>query len=145
MERADGSQRLDLGCSFMRGGDKYLTPAMREELKRIISSILGASGVEVLDFHLRRCMGVGLLEALIEDPQRLYACLRRIYGDGADAVIMLLGEALIKTYGLDISSRRFLLLIKGGGPETGEKLKEIWASLVKSSLRSRGELHECQE
>ncbi|MCD6421177.1 MAG: hypothetical protein J7L17_02065 [Thaumarchaeota archaeon] len=129
----------------MRSRDERLAPAIREELKRIISSILGESGVEVLDFHLRKCMGVGLLEALIEDPRRLYACLRRIYGDGADAVIMLLGEALIKTYGLDISSRRFLLLIKGGSREAGEKLREIWASLVKSSLRSRGELHEYEE
>jgi len=129
----------------MRGRDEYLTPIMKQELKRAISSILGEGGMEVLDFQLRRCMGAGLLEALIEYPQQLYICLRRIYGDGADAIVMLLGEALIKTYDLDISSRRLLLLIKEGSPEAGEKLREVWASLARRSFRSGGELHEYRE
>ena len=124
---------------------EYLTPIMRRELRRVVSSIIGESGLTVLSFQLGRRIGMDPLEALTEHPHEFYRGLREIYEDGADTMILLLGKILIKRYCLDLDSRKLLLLMKNDDPSSRESLRRIWMEIAKISLRSRGELNEVGE
>jgi len=129
----------------MSENEVYLTPLMKKELREIFNSILGENGVMVLTFHLRRYVGEDPLKSLIEYPHEFYRGLVEVYESGADAMIMLLAETLSQRYGLNLDSRKFLLLMKNADPKSRESIRRIWVEVVRISLQSKGGLDECGE
>ena len=67
---------------------RYVTYALRSALK----SLLGESGLMVLEFHLNKRLQEDMYEAFYENPHGFYQTLRDLFGPGADAVIRIIAQ-----------------------------------------------------
>jgi len=81
---------------YPRGGEtphkSYVSQAVRSALK----SLLGESGLYVLEYHLNKRLGRDLYDAFYEDPHGFYRALASLFGSGTDAILRILGKRLIE-------------------------------------------------
>jgi len=122
----------------MRCGPK---PQWEEPHKRYVAyvlcstlkSLLGESGLMVLEFHLNKRLQGDMYEAFYENPHRFYQALRGFFGSGADAVLRIIAQKLMEDGHLEAASpQEFVKVLKN----PGEDRWKLWKMF---RLREAGE------
>jgi len=115
---------MQCGPKPKRGGGaephkRYVAHVLRSTLK----SLLGESGLMVLEFHLNKRLQGDMYEAFYENPHRFYQALRDFFGSGADAVLRIIAQKLIEDGHLEAASpQEFIEVLRR--PSQGRR--ELW-------------------
>ncbi len=94
------------------------------------SSSLGSTFHIIISFHLRNKFGKDPYEVLIEDPKCFYNGLKEVLGEGAEAVINLVGAFLTIKYDVDCTAEEFTNLFTKDSTLSTQKLSEIFGSII---------------
>ena len=101
-------------------------------LKDKLSSLLGNSGVRVLEYSLARVLREDPFTVFIESPRAFYNGMSRIFGKGADALLRLLFASILRQNLAtpSTSPEELLLYLKIGDMESRTKLiKELMKAM----------------
>ena len=121
---------INKSLSDLMSEKSEFTPPIRMAFREAFKSILGDSGVRVLEFHVRRISSSDLYELLYNDPRRFYETLTRFFGQGAKAFVRILANALIDKYQLnDVSLEEFAAIMRGEREDARDKLREIMSRI----------------
>ena len=97
---------------------RYVTHVFYSALK----SLLGESGLMVLEFHLNKRLQGDMYEAFYENPHGFYQALRDFFGSGVDTILRIIAQKLIEGGHLEAASpQEFVEVLKNPG-EGGRKL-----------------------
>jgi hypothetical protein len=91
---------------------------------------LGSTFHIIISFHLKRVFDKDPYEVFMENPKTFYDGLREVLGEGADAVINLVGTVLTAKYRVNCTSEEFVKLFVESSPLSAQKLSEIFRSIV---------------
>jgi len=108
---------------------------VRSILREELESILGSSGLMVLEYQLKKIVGGDPYEVLCKDPKFFYSSLRKIFKDSTDHFLKIIMRDIIQNYELnDISPEKLVSVFKG---EEEESLEEIFNRVIERSLKKR--------
>ena len=97
-----------------------LGSAIRRSLSRALESILGASGLYALRFHVERRLGMDMYDAFCEDPCGFYRAVEGVLGGGAEALMRRTLLWLVQSGRLSAGEHEvdsLLRLLREGGEE----------------------------
>jgi len=99
---------------------RYVAHVLRSAFK----SLLGESGLTVLEFHLRKRLQGDIYEVFYENPHGFYQALGDFLGPGVDAILRIIAQKLIESGHLEASSPgEFVEVLKNPG-EGGRRM--LW-------------------
>jgi len=90
----------------------------------------------IISYQLKQKFGKDPYIVLLDDPKAFYNGLREVSGDGADAVLSLVGALLSKRYllsqpyGTSRSAEEFLALFTRSDSQSKHELKEIFRRIA---------------
>jgi hypothetical protein len=90
---------------------------------------LGATFHVIISFHLKQKFGKDPYELLMENPKIFYNGLKEVLGEGAEAVINLVGTYLTVKYDTNCTAEEFVKLFTRNGKPL-RSLSEIFADIV---------------
>lgn len=91
---------------------------------------LGSTFHIIISFHLKQKFCKDPYEVLMDNPKTFYDGLKEVLGEGADAVINLVGTFLTAKYKVNCKSEEFVELFTKDSPLSARKLSEIFQSIV---------------
>ncbi len=107
---------------------KEANPSTHKFMQKIFeeaTASLGSTFHTIISFHLKKKFGKDPYEILIEDPKRFYGGLEEVLGQGAKAVINLVGTYAIAKYNVSFTPEEFEGLFIEGGTSSTQKLSYI--------------------
>ena len=91
---------------------------------------LGATFNVIISFHLRQKFGKDPYEVLLDCPKTFNDGLKEVLGEGAEAVIQLVGTFLTVKYNVDCTAEEFTNLFTKDSTLSTQKLSEIFESII---------------
>ncbi len=91
---------------------------------------LGSTFHVIISFHLRQKFGKDPYEVLVDNPRAFYNGLREVLGEGAEAIISLVGTYLTVKYDTNCTTEEFVRLFTRNGKPTKERLQEIFRNII---------------
>ena len=91
---------------------------------------MGSTFHTIICFHLKRKFGKDPYEVLIDNPKLFYNGLKEVLGEGAEAVISLVGAYITIKYDINCTAEEFTGLFTRNGKLSTQKLSEIFATIV---------------
>jgi len=91
---------------------------------------LGSTFHIIISFHLKQKFGKDPYEVLIDNPKAFYNGLREVLGEGAEAIISLVGTYLTVKYDTNCTTEEFVRLFTRNGKPTKERLQEIFRNII---------------
>lgn len=92
-------------------------------LADVMSSLLGNSGLSVLEYHLNRKLGGDMYEAFYESPHAFYLALKSFFGSGADAILNIVAKKLWENGKIaGLSPKEFVELMKQDKESNRQKI-----------------------
>jgi len=92
---------------------------------------LGSTFHVIISFHLKNKFNKNPCEMLVENPKSFYDGLKEVLGEGADAVLILIGTYLITKYNMNYNAEEFAKLFTRDRQPAEQKLIEIFQKAVK--------------
>lgn len=94
-------------------------------------SSLGSTFHVIISFHLKQKFGKDPYEVLLEDPKCFFKGLKEVLGEGADAVISLVGTYITVKYSVGCTAEEFVKLFTRDGKPSVQKLLEIFKAIIR--------------
>ena len=91
---------------------------------------MGSTFHTIICFHLKRKLGKDPYEVLIDNPKLFYNGLKEVLGEGAKAVISLVGTYLTVKYSTNCTAEEFVKLFTEDGKTSTLKLTEIFEGII---------------
>jgi hypothetical protein len=107
-----------------------LSRVARRIFEEATTSSLGATFNVIISFHLRQKFGRDPYEVLLDCPKTFNDGLKEVLGEGAEAVIKLVGNYLILKYNVDCTAEQFVELFKKDGNSSTQRLAEILQNII---------------
>ena len=107
-----------------------LPKVARKVFEDATATSLGATFHVIITFHLKQKFNRDPYEVLIEDPKCFYNGLKEVLGEGAEAVINLVGTYITIKYDINCTAEEFTRLFTRNGKPPKQKLSEIFATIV---------------
>jgi hypothetical protein len=102
----------------------------RKIFEEATAASLGGTFNVIISFHLKQKFGKDPYEVLIDNPRTFNDGLKEVLGEGAEAVINLVGTFLTIKYDVDCTAEEFVKLFVESSPLSARKLSEIFRSIV---------------
>ena len=102
----------------------------RKIFEEATAASLGGTFNVIISFHLKQKFGKDPYEVLIDNPKTFNDGLKEVLGEGAEAVINLVGTFLTIKYDVDCTAEEFVKLFVESSPLSARKLSEIFRSIV---------------
>lgn len=83
-------------------------------------------------FFLRRDLGRDPFEVFWDDPGAIYREMEKVFGVGAKVLIKLLVSRINSEFGLNISSERFLELMRSGDQRSIDEMRSFLTKIAES-------------
>lgn len=94
------------------------------------TSSLGSTFNIIISFHLKQKFSKDPYNVLLDNPKMFYDGLKEVLGEGAEAVIKLVGNYLILKYNVDCTAEQFVELFKKDGNQPTQRLAEILQTII---------------
>ena len=94
------------------------------------NSSLGSTFHIIISFHLQNKFGKDPYEVLIDNPKTFHDGLKEVLGEGAEAVINLVGTYLTIKYDVDCTAEEFTGLFTKDSVSSTQKLSGIFGSII---------------
>jgi hypothetical protein len=107
-----------------------LSRVARKIFEEATTSSLGSTFNVIISFHLRQKFGRDPYEVLLDCPKTFNDGLKEVLGEGAEAVIKLVGNYLILKYNVDYTAEQFVELFKKDGNSPAQRLAEILQNII---------------
>lgn len=78
-------------------------------IRPVLETLLGRTGLRVLEYHLEKLLQNDPYDALCADPHSFHVAMRRLFGQGADAMIRIMAKKMIEENILDAEDPNELL------------------------------------
>ncbi len=91
---------------------------------------LGSTFHVIISFHLKQKFCKDPYEVLVDNPKLFYNGLREVLGEGAEAIISLVGTYLTVKYDTNCTAEEFVRLFTRNGKPTKERLQEIFRNII---------------
>jgi hypothetical protein len=108
----------------------WLHKVAQKLFEEVTAASLGATFHVIISFHLKQKFGKDPYEVLIENPKIFYNGLKEVLGEGAEAVIKLIGTYITTKYDIHCTVEEFTRLFTRNGKLSTQKLSEIFATIV---------------
>lgn len=102
----------------------------RKIFEEATAASLGGTFNVIISLHLKQKFGKDPYEVLIDNPRTFNDGLKEVLGEGAEAVINLVGTFLTIKYDVDCTAEEFVKLFVESSPLSARKLSEIFRSIV---------------
>jgi hypothetical protein len=107
----------------------WLHKVAQKIFEEATAASLGATFHVIISFHLKQKFGKDPYELLMENPKIFYNGLKEVLGEGAEAVINLVGTYLTVKYDTNCTAEEFVKLFTRNGKPL-RSLSEIFADIV---------------
>jgi hypothetical protein len=108
----------------------WLHKVAQKIFEEATAASLGATFHVIISFHLKQKFGKDPYEVLIENPKIFCNGLKEVLGEGAEAVINLVGTYITIKYDINCTAEEFTRLFTRNGKPPQLKLSEIFATIV---------------
>ena len=108
----------------------WLHKVAQKIFEEATATSLGATFHVIISFHLKQKFGKDPYEVLIENPKIFYNGLKEVLGEGAEAVISLVGTYLTVKYSTGCPTEEFVGLFTKDGKSTAQRLQEVFRSII---------------
>jgi hypothetical protein len=102
----------------------------RKIFEEATAASLGGTFNVIISFHLKQKFGKDPYEVLIDNPKTFNDGLKEVLGEGAEAVINLVGTFLTIKYNVDCTAEEFTGLFTRDSASSTQKLSEIFGSII---------------
>jgi hypothetical protein len=102
----------------------------RKIFEEATAASLGGTFNVIISFHLKQKFGKDPYEVLIDNPRTFNDGLKEVLGEGAEAVINLVGTFLTIKYDVDCTAEEFTGLFTKDSASSTQKLSEIFGSII---------------
>jgi hypothetical protein len=92
---------------------------------------LGSTFHLIICFHLKNKFGKDPYEILLDDPKIFYNGLREILGEGAEAIISLVGTFITVKYKTSCTADEFTKLFTKSSEASKQQLSQMFTDLIK--------------
>ena len=99
--------------------------AVRKIFEEATAASLGSTFNVIISFHLKKKFGKDPYEVLIDNPRTFNDGLKEVLGEGAEAVINLVGTFLTIKYDVDCTAEEFTGLFTKDSASSTQKLSDI--------------------
>lgn len=103
---------------------------VRKIFEEATAASLGSTFNVIISFHLKQKFGKDPYEVLIDNPKTFNDGLKEVLGEGAEAVINLVGTFLTIKYDVDCTAQEFTGLFTKDNASSTQKLSEILGSII---------------
>jgi hypothetical protein len=103
---------------------------VRKIFEEATAASLGGTFNVIISFHLKQKFGKDPYEVLIDNPRTFNDGLKEVLGEGAEAVINLVGTFLTIKYDVDCTAEEFTGLFTKDNTSSTQKLSEIFGSII---------------
>ena len=102
----------------------------RKIFEEATAASLGGTFNVIISFHLKKKFDKDPYEVLIDNPRTFNDGLKEVLGEGAEAVINLVGTYLTIKYHVDCTAEEFTGLFTKDSASSTQKLSEIFGSII---------------
>jgi hypothetical protein len=102
----------------------------RKVFEEATAASLGGPFNVIISFHLKQKFGKDPYEVLIDNPRTFNDGLKEVLGEGAEAVINLVGTYLTIKYDVDCTAEEFTGLFTKDSASSTQKLSGIFGSVI---------------
>jgi hypothetical protein len=102
----------------------------RKIFEEATTSSLGSTFHIIISFHLKQKFSKDPYNVLLDNPKMFYDGLKEVLGEGAEAVIKLVGNYLILKYNTDCTAEQFVELFQKDGNQSTQRLAEILQTII---------------
>ena len=102
----------------------------RKIFEEATAASLGGTFNVIISFHLKQKFGKDPYEVLIDNPRTFNDGLKEVLGEGAEAVINLVGTFLTIKYDVNCTAQEFTGLFTKDSASSTQKLSEIFGSII---------------
>jgi hypothetical protein len=102
----------------------------RKIFEEATAASLGGTFNVIISFHLKQKFGKDPYEVLIDNPRTFNDGLKEVLGEGAEAVINLVGTYLTIKYNVNCTAEEFTGLFTKDSASSTQKLSEIFGSII---------------
>jgi hypothetical protein len=102
----------------------------RKIFEEATAASLGGTFNVIISFHLKKKFDKDPYEVLIDNPRTFNDGLKEVLGEGAEAVINLVGTFLTIKYHVDCTAEEFTSLFTKDSASSTQKLSEIFGSII---------------
>lgn len=102
----------------------------RKIFEEATAASLGGTFNVIISFHLKQKFGKDPYEVLIDNPRTFNDGLKEVLGEGAEAVINLVGTYLTIKYDVNCTAEEFTGLFTKDSASSTQKLSEIFGSII---------------
>ena len=102
----------------------------RKIFEEATAASLGGTFNVIISFHLKQKFGKDPYEVLIDNPRTFNDGLKEVLGEGAEAVINLVGTFLTIKYDVNCTAEEFTSLFTKDSASSTQKLSEIFGSII---------------
>lgn len=113
------------------GQKDLVAKVTRKIFEEATASSLGSTFHLIISFHLKKKFGKDPYEILIDDPKIFYNGLREILGEGAEAIISLVGTFITVKYRTSCTADEFTKLFTRSSEASKQQLTQIFTDLIK--------------
>ena len=110
--------------------DVLLHKVARKIFEEATAASLGGTFNVIISFHLKQKFGKDPYEVLIDNPKTFNDGLKEVLGEGAEAVINLVGTFLTIKYDVDCTAEEFTGLFTKDDASSTQKLSRIFGSII---------------
>jgi hypothetical protein len=103
---------------------------VRKIFEEATAASLGSTFNVIISFHLKQKFGKDPYEVLIDNPRTFNDGLKEVLGEGAEAVISLVGTFLTIKYDVDCTAKEFTDLFTKDNASSTQKLSEIFGNII---------------
>jgi hypothetical protein len=107
-----------------------LNKVVRKIFEEATAASLGSTFNVIISFHLKQKFGKDPYEVLIDNPRTFNDGLKEVLGEGAEAVINLVGTFLTIKYDVDCTAEEFIGLFTKDSASSTQKLSEIFGTII---------------
>ena len=102
----------------------------RKIFEEATAASLGGTFNVIISFHLKQKFGKDPYEVLIDNPKTFHDGLKEVLGEGAEAVINLVGTYLTIKYDVNCTAEEFTSLFTKDSVSSTQKLSRIFGSII---------------
>jgi len=103
----------------------------RKIFEEATASSLGSTFHIIISFHLKQKFGKDPYEILLGDPKCFYNGLKEVLGEGAEAVINLVGTYITAKYNVNCAAEEFVKLFTRNGRSSAQKLLDVFKAIIR--------------
>ncbi len=107
-----------------------LCEVARRVFEEAITTALGPTCNTVITFHLKQKFGKDAYEVFVDNPRAFYTALEEIFGAGAESMISLVGNFLVRKYGINCNAEKFVSLVVKSDKTARNELEEILSDIA---------------